>query len=765
MLAFPFLDFGQNTPKLTLSGYVKDGSTSEAMIGAAVTAVGTNSGAITNEYGYFSISLPKGSYTIQISYLGYDVFSETLELSDNVKRNFEIIPSGKVTTEEIQVSAEKEDQNVTGSQMSVNKMDIQTVKQLPAFFGEADIIKAVQLLPGIKSAGDGLSGFYVRGGGADQNLILLDEATVYNASHLLGFFSVFNGDAIKDLNLYKGAIPAQYGGRLSSVMDIRMNEGNMKKFSAQGGIGILSSRLTLQGPIKKEKGSFIVSGRRTYADVFLKLSPELKDNSLYFYDFNAKANYELGPKDRIFISGYFGQDKFKFGDIFSQYWGNRTFTARWNHLFGNKLFSNLSFIFSDFYFGFSVKANEENFKYSSGIRNYGLRWSLDYFLNDKNHVKFGLESTSQTFQSGKVEITGQSNLNDFSIPKNHGLENGIYIQNEQTITKRLSFNYGLRYNLFFLLGPGNVYTWNNAETKFPTDTTTYTSGELMKTYHGLEPRFSFAYRMNESSAVKGSYSRTRQNVHQVSSGSASLPTDIWIPSTTVVKPQIADQVAIGYFKNFKDNMFETSIELYYKKMYNQIEFKNGSDAFLNPYLDNSLAFGEAWSYGSEFFIKKSKGKTIGWISYTLSKTERKFDLINDGEPYPARYDRRHDLSVVVNRVLSKRWVASAIFVYRTGDAVTLPSGKYIIDGQVVPYYESRNSYRMPDYHRLDLSATLNGKPGKKFESSWNFSVYNAYGRKNPFSYSFTTNPETGEIEAKKIFLFTIIPSITWNFKF
>ncbi|MBK8926305.1 MAG: TonB-dependent receptor [Crocinitomicaceae bacterium] len=766
--------------KFTISGTLKDGATGEDIIGARVAVLELpGTGAITNTYGFYSLTLPAGNYTLQYKSIGFTTTEVKVVLDKNITQDLELAPDSKVL-DVVEVSTVKEDENVTSGEMSVQKLDINEIESIPVIFGEKDVFKTMQLLPGVKSAGEGNSGFYVRGGGADQNLVLLDGAPVYNASHLLGFFSVFNSDALKDVKLYKGGAPAEFGGRLSSVMDIKMKEGNSKQFSMSGGIGLISSRLTIESPIVKDKGSFIISGRRTYADVFLKLSDNesLNKSILYFYDLNAKANYRIGPNDRIFLSGYFGRDNFGFSDQFGFDWGNATGTLRWNHIYSDKLFGNTSFVFSNYNYKIKFGGGNETFEIGSEIQDMNLKQDFDWYINSNNTFKFGVNIIHHTFKPGEIETGSGINFELNDIQKRYSLENSLYVQNEQKIKKRWVLNYGLRYDNFAQLGPGDFYTYD--EDGNVTDTTNYSDWEVVKWYNGLSPRLGATFIINELSSIKANYGRTYQFLHLISNTTASSPTDIWLPSSNNIKPEIADQFAIGYFRNFFNNAVEGSIEFYYKDMQNTIDYRDGAEVTLNPTVEGELLYGRGRAYGMEFLLRKKSGKFTGWVAYTLAKTERLFDEINNNTWYPARQDRRHDISLVGIYTLNDRLTFSATWVFYTGNAVTFPSGKYEIDGQIVNYYTERNGYRMPNYHRLDVGITLNNKNykivkdpttgeekqvPKRWGSSWNLSVYNAYARENAYSISFQENEETGQTEAVQLALFKVIPSITYNFKF
>jgi hypothetical protein len=627
-------------------------------------------------------------------------------------------------------------------------------------------MKTIQLLPGIKSAGEGNTGFYVRGGTTDENLVLLDEAPVYNTSHLLGFFSIFNSDAIKDVTVIKGGIPAEYGGRLSSVVDIRMNDGNSKEYGVSGGIGLISSRLAVQGPIVKNKGSFIISGRRTYADLFLKLSNDSNQRrtSLYFYDLNMKVHYDLGPKDHVYLSGYLGRDVFNFAKRFGINWGNATATMRWNHLFSNKLFLNSSLIFSDYNYIIGIEAPNRQIQISSGIRDFNLKEDFQYYLNSENTIKFGLNSIYHTFFPGSLKAQNDTSLNSRILQGKTALENGLYLANEQKIGNSVVLNYGLRLSSFSILGPGTFYYYDSEGDI--ADSLVYKSHSIVKTYYGIEPRLSMTYILSQSNSIKASYTHIYQYLHLLSNTTSGNPTDLWLPSSQNNKPQYSDQWALGYFRNFANNNFESSVEVYYKTMQNLIDYKNGADIILNPNVESQLLYGKGLAYGAEFFLKKKEGKLTGWIGYTLSRTLRQFDQINDGKSYPAKQDRIHDVSLVGIYKISNTWTLAGTWVFYTGDAVTYPRGRYVIDGIETPYYTDRNGDRLPDYHRLDLSATNTKKKKGNRERSWNFSIYNAYARKNTYAINFRPDPnDPTKTQAVRLSLFSIIPSVTYNFKF
>ena len=749
----------------TINGVVRDSLSGETLIGVSLKFNGkTQVGTSTNAYGFFSYKLNSGTYDLSVSYIGYKTIFKKITISADTKLDLNMVSDNVI--DEIIISAEKRNDNVVNAQMGFAKINLSEIRNVPVLFGERDILKTLQLLPGIKSAGEGNSGFYVRGGSTDQNLILLDEAPVYNASHLLGFFSTFNSDAIKDVSVFKGGMPAQYGGRLSSVLDIRMNDGNKKEYTAEGGIGLISSRLKLEGPIVKDKGSFMISGRRTYADAFLAFSGDssIKNNTLYFYDLNAKANYQIDDKNTIYLSGYFGRDELGLSETFGFGWGNTTATLRWNHLYSNRLFSNTSLIYSNYNYVIENFLQENNFKVNSSIRDFNLKQDFQLALNNSHNIRFGVDLIQHTISPGDITASETSSVNEVTVEKRRGNEIAAYISDEWEMNDRINVVYGLRASSFFLLGPGSFSNYDQDGNILTTKT--YSSGDLVKTYINLEPRVSLSYQINPFSSFKSSYTRNTQNLHLMSNSTAGSPTDLYIMSSNNVRPEIADQVALGYFRNLKDDNYEFSAEIYYKQMQGQIEYRSGTDLRGNRNVEADLLFGDGRAYGIELFFKKRFGKINGWIGYTLSKTERQFNDINNGKWFLAKQDRTHDLSLVGIYKASDRWTFSSTFVYNTGNAVTFPSGKYQLNGNTVFYYPERNSDRMPDYHRLDFSATLEGKANKKLKSSWSFGVYNLYNRKNAYSIDFRDDPnDRSKTQAVRTTLFGIIPSITWNFKF
>jgi CarboxypepD_reg-like domain/TonB-dependent Receptor Plug Domain len=760
------LTHAQSVSKYTISGYVRDTATGEEMIGVTIRVKEMPSeGAVTNVYGFYSLTVPSGTYTIEYQYTGYTTRTEKVNLLQDTRMDIKLKEVSHELKEVI-VSSERKDANITGIQMGVEKISMKEIETIPVLMGEKDVLKTLQLRPGVKAAGEGNSGFYVRGGAADQNLILLDEATVYNASHLLGFFSVFNSDALKDVTLYKGSQPAQYGGRLASVLDIRMQDGNDKQYGAEGGLGLISSRLKIDGPIVKDKGSFTISGRRTYADLFLKLSPDSNLNRarLYFYDLNAKANYRLDDKNRLFLSGYFGKDVLGFGDKFGINWGNYTGTLRWNHLFSARVFSNTSLIMSNYNYNININLGGTSGDITSRIRDYNLKEDMQYYANSANTIKFGFNSVYHNIIPGVISILSNNQQSTLDLAKKYAWENALYLSHEYKPGKSFSVEYGARLTSFTPIGPGTFYTYDTKGIR--SDSSKYASGAFVKTYVNAEPRLAVNYLINEKSSVKASYDRNTQNLHLLSNSTSGNPTDLWIPSSNNVKPEIADQVSLGYFRNFKDNSFEFSCEVYYKAMQNQVDYKDGAQLNFNENVEADLLFGTGRAYGMELFFRKKYGRLTGWVGYTLSKSEKKIAGINNGDYYNAKQDRTHDISVVGIYELAKKWTVSSSWVYYTGNAVTFPSGKYTSAGQVVNYYSERNGYRMPAYHRLDIGVTWYRKKTAKRESSWNFSLYNAYGRENAYTITFQQDPnDPTRTQAVQTTLFRWIPSITYNFKF
>jgi len=750
--------------KHSLHGTIKAKGTGEVIIGATVSVTGYSTGTVSNEYGFYSLTLPQDDYTLEISAVG--MTSQQIKVSLNKDVKLDILLEEEVTNlQEVTVKASSTGRSLKNPQMGVEKINVHEVRTIPVLFGERDILKTIQLLPGIKSAGEGNSGFYTRGGSADQNLILLDEAPVYNASHLLGFFSTFNSDAIKNVTLYKGTMPAQYGGRLSSVLDIKMNDGNNQDFAVSGGIGLIASRLNIEGPLQKDKSSFLVSARRTYADVFLKLGDSsLKKTKLYFYDLNTKMNFILGEKDKIFLSGYFGRDVLSQDKVAGINWGNATGTLRWNHIFNKKLFSNTSLIYSNYDYKIDVHTESTDYGILSRIRDWNLKEELQLYANANNTVIFGVNSIYHTIKPGEISVTGNTGTVTQGLQDRYSLDNAIYANNSWRINNKWNLTYGLRISAFTVLGEGDYYTLDDNGKVI--DTTHYGPGEIVKTYLNAEPRVAASYQLNPISSLKASYTRNTQNLHLINNSVSSSPTDKWVASTNIIKPEIADQVAIGYYRDLKDRKYEINVETYYKTMQNQIDYRDGAEVFTNEAIETQLLYGKGRAYGIEWLFRKKTGRLTGWISYTLSKTERKIDGINNNQWYNARQDRTHDIAIVAMYQLNEKWTLSANWIFYTGDAVTYPSGKYTVDNEVYFYYSERNGYRMPNYHRLDIGATKQLTRGKRFSSELNFSVYNAYGRANAYQVSFReseTDPD--KTEAVKTSLFTFVPSISYNFKF
>ena len=765
----------------TINGYIKDSANGETFIGSSIrVAENASIGATSNAYGFYSLSLPKGNYTLLYSYLGFETVERKIELNQNLSINIDL-KKRNILEKAIVITDKRKDESVKSTQMGQIELSTEQIKNIPAIFGEVDVMKALQLLPGVQSAGEGQSGFYVRGGGPDQNLVLLDDATVYNTGHLFGFFSVFNSDAIKNTTLIKGGMPANYGGRLSSVVDVTMKEGNNKTFHGSGGIGLIASRLTLEGPLKKNKGSFVVSGRRTYIDAIIKpfiSTSQLKGSGYYFYDLNLKANYKFSNKDRVYLSGYFGRDVFSFKNSsgtlnINMPWGNSTTTVRWNHLFNDKLFCNTSVIYNDYQFKIGLSQNNFNLGLLSSIRDWNAKSDFEYYLNNKNQMKFGFNYIYHTFNPNAVSIqTSSIDITPADENKRHAHEAALYWLDDWSVTSRLKINAGLRYSFYQQVGQ---YNYILTDKDFhPTDTIHFNKGQNVKTYAGvggLEPRITLRYELTESSSIKAAYSHNNQYIHLVSSNGTTLPTDIWVPSTISVKPQISDQYAIGYFRNFKHNMYETSVELYYKNMQNQIEYHEFYVPTGDGNVEKDFIFGKGESHGAEFFINKKEGKLTGWIGYTLSFTNRKFDLLNNGNWFPSKFDRRHDISFVASYELNDKWKFGAIWVYGSGNTATVPDALYQINGTLYEHFTSVNAYRLPSYHRGDISATYTpNKRNKKFESSWTFAIYNVYCRFNPYFVYLDINGSvtagTSSVTAKEVSIFPYpLPSITWNFKF
>jgi hypothetical protein len=769
--------------KFTLSGTISDANSNETLIGVNILIPELKTGIITNEYGFYSITLPKGNYKIEITSLGFKNTEETIELNKNTKQNFKLTSSENVL-KEVVINSNNKTEN-RKPEMSVNKLSVSTIKKMPVVLGEVDIIKSILLLPGVTNAGEAASGFNVRGGGADQNLILLDEATIFNSSHVFGFFSVFNPDAIKDLKLYKGGIPARYGGRASSVLDIYQKDGNSNKFHMDGGIGLITSRLLAEGPIVKDKGSFLIAGRGSYAHLFLKLSEEQKDNAAYFYDLNTKLSYKFDSNNSLYISGYFGRDVFQLSKSFTNIYGNTTFNTRWNHLFSDKLFSNLSLIYSDYYYGLDL--DFVGFEWKSGIKNYNIKYDLKSYISDRVKLNFGINAIYYDFNPGTIKPSSpESGINFDQLEKKFAFEPAIYINAEQKISKRIDINYGLRYSLFYNIGSSivNLYDNNNPvlfNTEFqiyekatPVDTKFYNKNEIIKSFDNLEPRLSVNYQLNDDQSFQASYNRMVQYLQLISNTSSPTPLDVWTPSGTYIKPQIADQIAVGYFRKFKEGAYSAEVSSYYKEVQNRLDYIDGANLIANEAIEQVILNGQMRSYGLEFMFKKNEGNLTGWISYTLSKSEQKTPGrtaletgINNGQWYNTVYDKVNNLAVTGSYYLNPKWTFGANFIYQTGQPTTYPNGQYEYLGLVIPTYGLRNEERLPSFNHLDISATLTPKPNanKSWRGEWVFSIYNLYNRKNAASIAFSQNVDTGANEAVKTSIFGIVPSVSYNFKF
>lgn len=770
--------------KFTLSGIISDASNNETLIGVNVVVLGLKTGVTTNEYGFYSLTLPKGVYKIQISYLGFQTIEETVNLNQNSKNNFKLI-SNETSLQEVVIIDNRNKGAIKKPEMSVNRLSISTIKRMPVVLGEVDVIKSLLLLPGVSNAGEGASGFNVRGGGADQNLILLDEATIFNSSHVFGFFSVFNPDAIKDLKLYKGGIPARYGGRASSVLDIYQKDGSSTGFHVNGGIGLITSKILAEGPIVKDKGSFLIGGRASYAHLFLKLSKDQKDNAAYFYDLNTKLSYKLDPNNNLYLSGYFGRNLFSMNKTFTNTYGNTTLNLRWNHLFSDKLFSNLSLIYSDYYYGLDL--DFVGFKWDSGIKNYNLKYDFKNYISDSFKLNYGVNAIYYDFNPGIIKPSNvNSGINYDQLDKKYAFEPAIYINAEQEISKRIALSYGLRYSLFYRLGQSTIYNYadNNSvifnsdmqiyQQATPIGSKFYAKNKVIQAYNNLEPRFSTSYQFNDNQSIKASYNRMVQYLQLVSNTSSPTPLDVWTPSDTYLKPQIADQIALGYFRNFKEDMYSLEVESYYKKVKNRLDYIDGANLIANNAIEQVVLNGQLRSYGLEIMLRKNEGKLSGWISYTISKSEQQTPGrtpletgINNGNWYNSAYDKLHNLAVTSSYNLNKKWTFGSNFILQSGQPVTYPNGQYEYLGVAVPSYGLRNANRLPAFHHLDLSATLtpHKNENRNWKSEWVFSVYNVYNRKNAAAITFRQNVDTGDNEAVKTSIFGIVPAVSYNFKF
>ena len=777
-----FSSFAQE--KFTLSGTIIDANSNETLIGVNVVIPELKTGVTTNEYGFYSITLPKGIYSVQIIYLGYQNIEESINLNQNTKNNFNLY-SNETALKEVVITGNKTKIDIKKPEMSVNKLSISAIKKMPVVLGEVDVLKSILLLPGVTNAGEGASGFNVRGGGADQNLILLDEATIFNSSHVFGFFSVFNPDAIKDLKLYKGGIPARYGGRASSVLDIYQKDGNSKSFHLNGGIGLISSRILAEGPLVKNKGSFLIGGRSSYAHLFLKLSEEQKNNSAYFYDLNTKLSYKLDSNNSVYLSGYFGRDVFSLNKSFSNIFGNSTLNLRWNHLFSEKLFSNLSLIYSDYYYGLDL--DFIGFQWDSGIKNYNIKYDFKNYISDKFKLNYGLNGIYYEFNPGTIKPSNlESGINFDQLDKKYAFEPAVYINADHELSNKIALSYGLRYSMFYRLGQStvNIYENNNPvifnpdlqiyEKATPIGTTIYDKNKVIESYNYLEPRFSLAYQINDDQSIKASYNRIVQYLQLISNTSSPTPLDVWTPSDSFIKPQIADQVALGYFKNLENGMYSLEVETYYKEVQNRLDYIDGADLIANKAIEQVILNGQLRSYGLEIMFRKNEGKFNGWVSYTLSKSEQQTPGrtaletgINNGQWYNSVYDKLHNIAITSSYTLNEKWSFGANFALQSGQPVTYPVGQYEYLGITVPSYGLRNKNRLLAYHHLDIAATLTPKSNKdrQWKGEWVFSIYNLYNRKNAASINFRQNVDTGSNEAIKTSIFGIVPAVSYNFKF
>lgn len=770
--------------KFTLSGTITDHKNNETLIGVNIYIPALKIGTTTNEYGFYSLTIPAGEQQIEISYVGYQSIKETIVLNQNTKNNFSLNEGGE-ELQEVVITDNKGKANIKSPEMSTNKLSIATIKKMPVVLGEVDVLKSILLLPGVTNAGEGASGFNVRGGGADQNLILLDEATIFNSSHVFGFFSVFNPDAIKDLKLYKGGIPARYGGRASSVLDIYQKDGSSKDFHMNGGIGLISSRLLAEGPLVKDKGSFLIGGRASYAHLFLKLSEDNKDNAAYFYDLNTKLSYKVNDNNSLYLSGYFGRDVFSINKSFSNTYGNATLNLRWNHLYSDKLFSNLSLIYSDYYYGLDL--DFVGFKWDSGIKNYNIKYDFKHYISDKFKLNYGVSGIYYEFNPGTIKPTGEvSGINPDQLDKKYAFEPSVYLDAESQLSKKITVAYGLRYSLFYRLGSSTVnYYANNNPVVFnsnteiyekgkPTSTAYFGKNKVIQDYNNLEPRFAVSYQLNDDQSFKASYNRMAQYLQLISNTSSPTPLDVWMPSDKYIKPQIADQVALGYFRNLNNGAYSLEVETYYKEIQNRLDYIDGADLIANDAIEQVILNGQMRAYGLEIMFKKNEGKFNGWISYTLSKSEQQTPGrtpeetgINNGQWYSSAYDKTHNLAITSAYNLNDKWSFGANFALQSGQPVTYPNSQYEYLGIKVPNYGLRNENRLPAYHHLDISATLTSRKNKNrnWKGEWVFSIYNLYNRHNAASINFRQNVDSGANEAVQTSIFGMVPAVSYNFKF
>lgn len=778
----------------TLKGVVSEDISNETLIGVTIILPDLLKGTTTNGYGFYSITLPEGTYKIEVSYVGYGTIQKTIDLNKNMTSNFKLVPTSE-QIDEVIVKSNSSIISLKKPEMSVHKVPVKTIKEMPVVLGEVDIIKSIQLLPGVTSAGEGASGFNVRGGAEDQNLILLDEATLYSSSHFFGFFSIFNADAVKNIKLYKGGIPAKYGGRISSVLEVHQKDGNKNEFHGTGGIGLISSRLMLEGPIQKEKSSFLIAGRSSYVNMFLKANKKTKENELGFYDLNAKLNFDIDDNNKLYFSGYFGRDNVGIKNLFVNSYGNSTFNARWNHLFSEKLFSNLTMIYSEY--NYFLNLDFIGMDWDSGIKNFQLKYDFKHYYSDDFKLNYGLSAIYYHFNPGEVTKSKENSaVNPEKLEQKRAYEPALYLEAEHNLSDKVSVNYGLRASSFFRMGGQFLENYENNEPIIYDEalkiykegesigSTYYKKGESIKNYWGLEPRLAISYRANDNNAFKANYNRTYQYIHLISNTVSAAPLDVWAPSGKFIKPQIGDQIALGYYRNMKNQTYSLETEVYYKNVQNRLDYRNGADLIAEDQIETIVLPGKSRSYGLELSLKKNKGNLKGWISYTLARTEMQVDGegtkgpgINNGNWYAANYNKTHDLSITASYKLSDKWRFGSNFVYQTGRPTTYPNGQFSTnlggiydspnDNIYVPIYGDRNLENLPSYHHLDIAATYTPKQKKvrKWKGEWVFSIYNIYNRKNAAAINFRQNEETAANEAVRTSIFGMVPSFTYNFKF
>jgi hypothetical protein len=771
--------YAQNN--FTINGYVKEANSGEIVFGASIYIEGTTMAVVTNEYGYFSMQAPQGNFSLQISSLGFKTIVEEINLNQNLTFDFKL-ENETTDLKEVVVKATREITNLKKPQMSVNKVSIKTIKKIPVVLSEVDIIKSILLLPGVTNSGEGSGGFNVRGGAEDQNLVLLDEAIIYNSSHLFGLFSIFNADAIRDLKLYKGNIPAKYGGRVSSVLDVRQRDGNNQEYEFSAGISPVSSRFAVEGPIAINKSSFLLTGRRSFVDVFLKASGQ--ENFANFYDLNLKLNYNIDEKNKIYLSGYTGRDNFTLAGTLKNGYGNHSANLRWNHLFNKKLFSNLSLIYSKYNYDFELTFLE--FDWNSSVKNFNLKYDFKYYLNSKIDLDFGVNSIYFNFNPGIINPTTSTSaiLRD-QLDKKFGLENSLYVNVAHELSEKISANYGLRFSNFVRLGGQTLQDYENNlpvvynpeldiyERGITIGETNYSSGKSISSFNNLEPRLGLSYQLNDDSSVKAGYSRTAQYIHLLSNTQNVTPLDVWTPSGKYIKPQLSDQYSIGYFKDLKKSKLSLEAEAYYKTVDNRIDYIDGASLIAQNEIETQILNGESRSYGLELLLRKTSGNLTGFASYTLAKAEQRTlggaaggPGINNGDWYLANQDRTHDFSLTTSYELNKKWSFGGNLILQTGRPVTLPNQQYVYEDVSVLNYSNRNESRLPSYHRIDVSANYKPKRDtKKWEDEWVFSIYNIYNRMNAASISVSQNAGTGQNEALRTAIFGIVPSFSYNFKF